>query len=147
MTTKNFKTYRNDDEELSDYDPPKGEDEHWGYHLLMDMSGCNKNINSVRKIREFYKELISELKMKTLSDLILEYVDEDNNRGHSAMQMITTSSITFHADDNNMCLYLDIFSCKTFDRDKALQTVQKHFEPASLAHKFIYRDAGPAKKQ
>ena len=116
----------------------------WGFHLIIDMSGCDERMASEKYVKVFFDELIKELDMVPLTKIMTARVDQKGNRGVSAVQMITTSSITFHGDDENMCIYLDIFSCKTYDRIKVVNTIVKYFKPKHMASQFLYRDAGPS---
>jgi S-adenosylmethionine decarboxylase len=110
------------------------------------MSECNEKIDSVDAIEQFFGDIITELKMKPLSEIMIKEVDSgEEGRGISAVQMITTSSITFHSDDDERSVYLDIFSCKEFDPKQALEFACKTFEPKEHAAQLIYRDAGPRK--
>jgi S-adenosylmethionine/arginine decarboxylase-like enzyme len=120
---------------------PKPKDS-WGFHLLIDMSKCNERIDSVDAVETFFDELIEELDMKPLSDIMIKKVEGEDGRGISAVQMITTSSITFHSDDDKRSVYLDIFSCKDFNPKQALKFVCDFFQPKEHAAQMIYRDAG-----
>jgi S-adenosylmethionine/arginine decarboxylase-like enzyme len=114
---------------------------YWGYHLIIDMGGCDERINMPDAITNYFKHLISEIKMKTLTDIILKEInDGPQNRGISAMQMITTSSITFHGDAEGNQAFIDIFSCKNFDSRKALARTKSYFEPKSIKSKMLYRN-------
>ena len=148
---KTFKQYYEDKvQELDDIPKkPSANDDHWGYHLLMDMSGCNKNIDNPEKVRAFLKELVQELKMKPLGPpVIIKVDDSENGRGVTGVQVITTSTITFHGDDQKWCVYLDVFSCAAYEPKIVFDTVKKYFAPKQIGHKWIYRDAGewPHKK-
>src|ERR1700731_4565266 len=70
-----------------------GEDgkEHWGFHELLDMMGCNKNINDPKKIKAFMKELVKELQMTAVGEPVVHSFGSGLEGGWSAMQMITTS--------------------------------------------------------
>jgi 8-oxo-dGTP pyrophosphatase MutT (NUDIX family)/S-adenosylmethionine/arginine decarboxylase-like enzyme len=129
-------------ETLSDTEPPPPDKKSWGFHLLVDMSGCNGSMDDEDAVREFFATLIEKIEMKILSPIMIERVEGEEGRGLSAVQMITTSSITFHADDDKMCIYLDIFSCKDFDVDDALDLIEDTFDPKAIAYRLIYRDAG-----
>lgn len=122
--------------------PWHGKPQHWGYHLLLDVSDCNKNIDDEDAIRTFLKELITALDMKALTKPQIIRVDNEDGRGVSAVQMITTSSITFHGDDEAYSAYIDIFSCKVFKPETAIKLVQDHFKPKHIGKLWLYRDAG-----
>lgn len=131
-------------EMLADEPNPPGKKKSWGFHLLIDMSDCNDRIDDVKEVEQFFTDIIADLDMKPLSPCMVKKVDDpsEDSRGVSAVQMITTSSITFHSDEDERSVYLDIFSCRDFDPHQVLDFVQNYFEPSRMAHEMIYRDAG-----
>ena len=129
-------------ETLADEKPAPAKKKSWGFHLIVDMSACNDKMDSQMAIRAFFVAIIKKLQMKELSPLMMKKVSGENGRGISAVQMITTSSITFHGDDDKRCVYLDIFSCKEFKPEIALALIKETFNPQRMTHKFLYRDAG-----
>jgi S-adenosylmethionine/arginine decarboxylase-like enzyme len=74
------------------------------------------------EIEKAIKDLIKLLKMKPLTDVV---VKEGNAKmpGFSGMVMIQTSHITFHHFRREKIFWLDILSCKEFNKDK----VKKYF--------------------
>lgn len=90
-------------------------------------------------IKSFFANLLKDLEMKPLSDLQLISVDNKEGRGTSAVQMITTSSITFHSDDKYYCAFIDIFSCKSYDPHSVIELVKKYFAPQKIKTKFLNR--------
>mgnify|MGYP006271135633 CR=1 FL=1 len=129
-------------QELTDVPLKTKNKKHWGYHLLLDISGCSKNIDKEDEVKSFLKDLVKALDMKAIGDPIVVKVDSEQGRGISAVQIITTSTITFHGDDDEMCVYLDVFSCKDYDPEDAIRLVKKYFNPQHVGKKWIYRDAG-----
>jgi S-adenosylmethionine/arginine decarboxylase-like enzyme len=120
----------------------KNKNKHWGYHLLLDISGCNKNIDDEKVIEKFLKTLVKEIKMKPLGDPIIVRVDsKKEGRGVSAVQIIESSTITCHFDDEGNAGYIDIFSCAPYEPKVAIDCIKKFFEPKHIGDLFIYRDA------
>lgn len=118
-------------------------DESWGLHLLVDARGMNKEIDDEADIERFFTELIADLDMKPLTKFFCVKVDnEEEGRGISAFQMITTSHISMHFDDDGRNGFMDIFSCKKFDPVIVLKMIKKHFQPKSTMIQFVYRDTG-----
>jgi 8-oxo-dGTP pyrophosphatase MutT (NUDIX family)/S-adenosylmethionine/arginine decarboxylase-like enzyme len=124
--------------------PKKSEaGKHWGYHLILDISGCNEGIDDETTVRAFFKDLLAITKMKPIGDLIVVRVDNpEEGRGLTAVQIITTSTITFHGDDDQWCLYFDLFSCAAFDPRAVIDLVKKYFQPERIGKIWLYRDAG-----
>ena len=122
--------------------PPSELEESWGFHLLMNCSECNGKIDSPKDIEMFFDKLIKAMKMKKLTDFVFKKVEGEDGRGVSGFQMITTSHIAMHFDDEKRSGYLDIFSCKDFDSDMVVKMVKEYFQPKHIASQLIYRDAG-----
>lgn len=114
---------------------------YWGYHLLLDTYGCNESINSVDTVKEFLKDLVKEIKMKPIGEPMVIYVDDEEGKGVSGIQLITTSTITFHGDDLDKCVYLDVFSCKPYKKQKAIDLFAKYFSPQAMKYRWVHRDA------
>ena len=49
--------------------------------------------------------------------------------GYTLLQMIETSNIAAHFAENIGQVYIDVFSCKAFDVEVALEICKKHFKP------------------
>jgi len=115
---------------------------YFGYHLMLDCSGCNDNIKSREKIYEFVKELVWRIDMQAHGEPIIEYLlPGDPKQGYSLMQLITTSNICAHFIEPNGTAYLDIFSCKEFDYKMAEHIFQIYFNPKKVRANFITRHA------
>lgn len=115
---------------------------YWGYHLMLDCSGCNNNIKNKEQIYNFTKELVAAIDMVAHGEPIIEHLLPDtDNSGFSLMQLITTSNICAHFVDSNNSAYIDIFSCKNFDIEIAKSIVEKYFDPKHSKINFITRHA------
>ena len=116
----------------------------FGYHLLFDCSGCDVNqLKNYNTCNSFIKELVSTINMVPFGEPIIEYMlDSKEKQGYSIVQLLTTSSIVCHLLDSHGTAYIDIFSCKEFDIDKAQQTIVKYFSPSKTRVNLITRDAG-----
>lgn len=117
---------------------------YWGYHLMLDCTSCKiESVTSEENIRTFLKELVPAIDMVAYGDpMIPHFATHDPDKaGFSVCQMIETSAITAHLVDKNGDMYLDIFSCKTFDIGVVQEIVQKYFEPTKMRVNFITRSA------
>lgn len=121
------------------------ENEYWGYHLVLDCSGGNKqSVSNKKHIESFARELVVALDMKAWGRPIVAYFKHDTDitkTGYTMVQLITTSSITAHFVDHDGSFYLDIFSCKLFDPDRVLELINRYFEPKRIKPMFFTRDA------
>jgi S-adenosylmethionine/arginine decarboxylase-like enzyme len=85
-------------------------DKYWGYHLILDIFGCNENVNTPTVVKLFLEHLVKELRMSPIGPPQVIYVDWDGGRGVTGVQIITTSTITFHGDAKGNKAYIDVFS-------------------------------------
>jgi S-adenosylmethionine/arginine decarboxylase-like enzyme len=115
----------------------------WGYHLMLDCSGCNLDyINSKPHIEQFLKELVDRIDMISHGDPQIEFLlPGTDNEGYSVLQMITTSNITAHFVNSSKTAYIDVFSCKFFEKDIAVKVVQDYFSPMMVKVNFLERQA------
>lgn len=103
----------------------------WGYHLIIDCKGCNLDyITDRERIAEFVRLLISRINMTAHGDPQIEFLlPGTDNEGYSVLQMITTSNITAHFVNSTRAGYIDLFSCKQFDRTVVMYTINEFFNP------------------
>jgi S-adenosylmethionine decarboxylase len=115
----------------------------WGYHLMLDCSGCDiKSIASRDTIHKFTKDLVERIDMIAHGEPIIEYMlPGDPKQGYSLVQLITTSNICAHFLDLDGTAYFDIFSCKVFDIETAKGVVEEYFKPVKVRVNFITRNA------
>jgi Fe-S-cluster containining protein/S-adenosylmethionine/arginine decarboxylase-like enzyme len=115
----------------------------WGFHLVLDIDGCNDNVTTAKGILAFLDELVPAIGMKTYGPPILKHFaeHEPDAAGYSLVQLIETSNICGHFSDLNRDAYLDIFSCAPFDKDIAMELTKKHFNPTTIQYLFLDRDA------
>jgi S-adenosylmethionine decarboxylase len=116
---------------------------YWGYHLMLDCSGCEIDKVSDRdNIYAFVKDLVQRIDMTAHGEPVIEHLlPGDPKQGYSLVQLITTSNICAHFMDRDGTAYFDIFSCKTFDIDTAKSVVDEYFSPKKMRVNFITRHA------
>ena len=99
----------------------------YGYELILDLHGCNPKIFTRLSIEEFFEKLCKQINM-TRCDLHFwddvgippeEQQTSPHTKGTSAVQFILTSTIVIHTLDLTGAVYVNIFSCKEFDKKKA----------------------------
>lgn len=113
----------------------------FGYHLMMDCSGC-EGIDSRENIYNFIKDLVPRIDMLAHGEPVIEYLLEgDPKQGYSLMQLITTSNISGHFMELDSTAYFDIFSCKEFDLKLAESVVRQYFNPKRMRINYLTRHA------
>lgn len=63
-----------------------------------------------------------------------------NKKGYTLVQLIETSNITGHFVEETDDMYLDVFSCKTFDQEIVRDTVNYYFGPLEQDTLLVRRD-------
>lgn len=120
------------------------ENKYWGYHLLLDCGGCNhQSITNPNNIIAFVKELVREIDMVPYGEpTVAHFATHDPEKaGWTLTQLIETSHISAHFVDKDDHAYIDIFSCKPYDADKAIEVVNKYFQPTNVRRGFLNRQA------
>ena len=119
--------------------------QYWGYHLTLDCSNCDRaKIKDEQHVKDFIKELMVRIDMKPIGDTRVEYTAAEfpDKAGLTAVQIIVTSTIVAHFIDSTGDLYLDVFSCKQFDIETVVNTVDEYFIPTNTRVNFLTRQAG-----
>lgn len=117
---------------------------YWGYHLILDCQGCNREkITDRAHLAAFIKTLVKEIDMVAHGDPVLEHfaTHDPSKAGFSLVQLIETSSITGHFVDKNGDAYLDIFSCKPFEIEAVKRVVMQYFHPEKIKTFYLTRQA------
>ena len=107
----------------------------WGQHLILDLSGCNiAKISDGPNILEWVKKLVPAIDMVSYGEPILEHfaTQKDETAGYSLIQLIETSNIAAHFAEKLGQVYIDVFSCKEFDEQVAIDICKEFFEPANV---------------
>jgi len=117
---------------------------YWGYHLVLDCSDCNREaITNPETIREFSRTLVEEIKMVAYGDPQVIHFghNEPHLTGWTLIQLIETSNIVAHFCDESGEGYIDIFSCKPYNEDIAINVVERFFQPRKIRKTFLTRQA------
>ena len=123
----------------------------FGKHLIVDFKeGDLEVMNDPKKIKNFVQYLVETIDMTPYGDCFCEkFGDTDEVAGYSFYQMIEESNISGHlcsydfimtdGTNNKGAGYIDIFSCKHFNENLAIEIIQKHFKPKSYTQKVLMR--------
>lgn len=107
----------------------------FGYELIINLKDCN---NITRKsLNEFIVKLCKFIKIKRFGKCQIVYFGKDKFRGFSLMQFLTTSSVVGHFTKDEA--FINIFSCKEFNKIKTLEFVKNWFNTKTLKYNFLRR--------
>lgn len=116
----------------------------FGQELILNLYECDLDkISSEQSIREFVIKLCDEvIDMKRYGEALIPHFGHENpvTSGYSLVQLIETSSITAHFSEYKKSVYMNIFSCKWFDPEKASRFAKDWFGARRMESQLIQRD-------
>jgi len=113
---------------------------YYGKHLILTAQGCNDNLLSVDTIRNWVSELVERIDMQAFGEPLVARFGEGIEEGISAVQLIYTSAIVIHTNDQSREMYLDVFSCKGFSEDDVITYLNETFAPSSVNFQILFRN-------
>ena len=120
--------------------------DYWGYHTVFDCWDCDRTaIQDKNTVFKFITTLVKDIDMVPIGSPQISQtaIGQDDKEGFTAIQIIETSSITAHFINSTGSLYLDVFSCKKFDREIVQMLIKQFFNPKSNRKESLIRDANP----
>ncbi len=114
----------------------------FGVHLMVDGYGCDPaGLEDMSLIYSFLDEYPVQMDMtKIMPPYVFRYkgsVPED--WGVSGFVLIAESHISIHTFPEKQYLSLDMFSCKPFDTQKAVEKIKKYFKIQKYEMKVLDR--------
>ncbi|HLP62616.1 MAG TPA: S-adenosylmethionine decarboxylase, partial [Candidatus Deferrimicrobium sp.] len=102
----------------------------WGILTSVDIHDCDPGlIRSASAIKEFVVQLCDLIEMKRFGEpVIVHFGDDEKVAGYSMTQLIETSLISAHFANLTNNVYLDIFSCKYYNPEKAAEFSKNYFK-------------------
>lgn len=121
--------------------------ETYGFELIMDLHGCDVSTFNRASLDGYFDKLCKAIKMQKCERYFWDDVglpEEEKQtsprtKGSSAVQFILTSSIVIHTLDLLEAVYVNIFSCKEFDRKVAEKITKEWFGANGCRAHFIER--------
>lgn len=117
---------------------------YWGHHLMLDCGECDiLAMQDKDHIEKWIKSLVIDIDMEPVGEPWITQVeiDKPERTGHVAMQAIVSSHISAHFVDSAKQIYLDVFSCRKFDKETVKQSMIKYFDASAIREYSITRQA------
>jgi len=115
---------------------------YWGYHFIGNFGNCLPySIRCGPHILNFSKRLVRDIDMVAYGEPQLQHFGSGNKAGYTLVQLIETSNICAHFVEETDDIYLDVFSCKTFDPKIVEKLVHEYFEPQHSDFQVLNRQA------
>lgn len=119
----------------------------YGFELIMDLHGCDVSKFSRGSLDGYFETVCKAIDMEKCERYFWDDVglkDEEkqtspHTKGTSAVQFILTSTIVVHTLDDLEAVYVNIFSCKSFDKEVAEQITKEWFSAKECRTHFIER--------
>ena len=108
----------------------ENETEYWGVSSSIDLYDCDLNLMmNANAIREFVKILCERIKMRRYGETqVVFFGDEPRVQGFSMTQLIETSLISAHFANASRAIYLDVFSCASYDPEDVARFATEYFK-------------------
>ena len=104
----------------------------FGLHVTVDASGCNKRkLTSQTFVYDVLNKLPGKIGMTKMTlPYVVKWLDKFSHgtEGISGFVMIAESHISVHTFPDQDYVFVDIFSCKEFDVDTAVNNIISAFE-------------------
>lgn len=119
----------------------------YGFELILDLHGCDVGRFTRKSIEEYFVAVCNAIGMER-EDLHFwdyegvpaeEVSNEEHLSGTSAVQFITTSNIVIHTLDKLAAAYVNIFSCKGYDKKVAEKITKEWFRAKECRTHFVER--------
>jgi S-adenosylmethionine decarboxylase len=117
---------------------------YWGHHLMLDCGECDlKKMQNKENIEHWIKSLVVDIDMEPIGEPWIAQVeiDKPERAGYIAMQAIVSSHISAHFVDSVRQIYVDVFSCRKFDKETVKQSMIKYFDAGAIREYAITRQA------
>ena len=119
----------------------------YGFELIMDLHGCDVSKFNRKSLDGYFEKLCKEIKMQKCERYWWDDVgvpEEEkqtspHTKGTSAVQFILTSTIVVHTLDDLKSAYVNVFSCKSFEKKVAEQITKEWFGAKECRTHFIER--------
>ena len=119
----------------------------YGYELIMDLHGCDASKFNRTSLNNYFEKVCKAIDMKRCElyfwdDVGLPEEEKQtlpHTKGTSAVQFILTSTIVVHTLDILGAVYVNIFTCKPFERKVAEELTKEWFGANGCRTHFIER--------
>ena len=119
----------------------------YGKELILDLHDCDASTFNRESLDGYFEKICDAIDMERCERYWWDDVgvpeDEKQTSAHtkgtSAVQFILTSTIVVHTLDLLKAVYVNIFSCKAFDREVAEKVTKEWFGAKEWRTHFIER--------
>ena len=117
-------------------------EESFGPHITIDLKGCPKEVLSNYDLHfEYLKKLPELIQMTPITQpYVFPYSGlVPSDKGITGIVIIAESHLSIHSFEEKGYSFIDIFSCKDFDTEKAIQVTLEMFKPETYELNMVKR--------
>jgi len=117
----------------------------FGPHLTLDLKGCpHETLSDLSLHFEYLRRLPRMIDMTPITQpYVFPYEGlVPGDRGITGVAIIAESHISIHSFEEKGWCYIDVFSCKEFDVDKAIEVSKGFFHPQECEIHLVERGKG-----
>ena|SRR3990167_4233235 len=123
----------------------------FGLHLMLDLGKCSKKkLVSQSYIYDILNELPEKIGMHKMTlPHVYKWKDKfstSDQAGITGVVTLAESHATIHTFPDYNFVFIDVFSCKSFDTDKAIRLFKKYFGAKDIKPKVETRGVNFPKK-
>lgn len=119
----------------------------YGFELILDLHGCDGGTFNRESLDGYFEKICKAIDMVKCERYWWDDVGAEeeerqtspHTKGTSAVQFILTSTIVVHTLDELKAVYVNIFSCKEFDKEIAEKITREWFGAKTSRSHFIER--------
>src|ERR1041384_993672 len=115
--------------------------DYWGISSSIDLYECDLALmQNADAIREFVRILCDRIKMRRYGETqVVHFGDDPRVTGFSMTQLIETSLISAHFADASCAIYLDVFSCASYEPDEVARFAADYFKAGTYNINVVHR--------
>ncbi len=116
----------------------------WGILTSIDLFECNpETLRSEKKIKEYLEKICRVIDAKPWGEaVIVRFGENPDVYGFSAFQLIETSCVSGHFAEESDSIYIDIFSCKWYNSEDAVNFTREFFGAGGVKVSTVLRGEG-----
>src|SRR5512135_1976489 len=114
---------------------------YWGLSSCIDLYECDRKLmQDAGAIADFVHQLCDLIQMRRYGETQVVYFGDDPRvTGFSMTQLIETSLISAHFADASCAIYLDVFSCASYEPETVAKFASEYFKAARYNLNVTYR--------
>lgn len=109
-------------------------------HLILNLGGCNKErLASKEFVKEFLDTMPAKIGMTLIKESDPFFYEDELNSGATGVSVLAESHCSAHSFDKRGMIFLDIFSCSSFDTSLVTAMCVEAFEAKKVKSWIIGR--------